>query len=38
MGLNIVLSPLDLPLTPLQLFHEYQHPCYSLNTKTKAMF
>jgi len=38
MGLKIVLSLLDLPLTPLQLFHEYQHPCYSLNTKTKAMF
>jgi len=38
MGLKIVLSLLDFPLTPLQLLHEFQHPCYALNTKKKLMF
>jgi len=38
MGLKIVLSLLDFPLTPFQLLHESQHPCYSLNTKKKQCF
>jgi hypothetical protein len=38
MGLNIVLSLLGLSLTPLQLFHESQHPCYSLYIGTRSIF
>jgi len=38
MGLKIVLSLLDFPLTPLQLLHESQHPRYSLNTRKTPMF
>jgi hypothetical protein len=38
MGLKVGLFLLDLSLTPFQLFHESQHPCYLLNTRTRPMF
>jgi hypothetical protein len=38
MGLNIVLSLLDFSWTLLQLFHESQHPCYSLNIIIVTIF